>query len=104
MKLDDVPEMIESWRHGELLFEDVYFLCLDLFEHHEAEVVLSKLPSELREQVVSKLRDDWDNDTPPEVCIIFNSGSGEHPGTKAIVEAARRWIAQHPGGARGESA
>lgn len=101
MKLDDLPDMIEDWRLGELYFEDVYFLCLDLFEHHEAEVVLLKLPSELREQVDSKLRDDWDNDTPSEACIIFHSGSGEHPGTKAIVEAARRWIAQHSKGARG---
>jgi hypothetical protein len=97
MTLEDIPEMVEDWRRGELRLEDVYFLCLYLFEHHEARVVLSKLPRELQERVDARLRSDWDNDTPPEDCFIFNSGSGEHPATKTIVERARRWIAEHPG-------
>jgi hypothetical protein len=96
MTLDDIPEMLGDWRTGNLTFEDVYFLCLDLFEDHEADIVLSQLPEELRQKVDSRLRADWDNDAPLEDCFIFNSGSGEHPASRTIVERARRWIAQHP--------
>lgn len=94
MTLDDVPEMVEGWHSGTLRFQDVYFLCLDMFEHHEVETILPRLPSALREKIVSRLREDWDNDTPTEECIIFHSGSGEHPATKTIVERVRRWIEQ----------
>jgi hypothetical protein len=88
--------MLDELRAGNLFFEDVYFLCLDLLEAHEVDVVLSQLPNELREQIDSRLRTAWDNDAPLENCSIFNSGSGEHPATRIIVERARRWIAQHP--------
>ena len=96
MTLDDIPEMLESWRAGDLRFQDVYFLCLDLLRAHEAEAILSMLPPELREEIGARLRTDWDNQAPIEDCSIFHSGSGEHPATKIIVERARRWIAQHP--------
>ncbi len=94
MTLDDVPEMVENWQSGSLHFQDVYFLCLDLFERHEVDAVLPRLPPSLREEIDSRLRASWDNDTPPEECIIFHSGSGEHPATRTIVERVRRWIAQ----------
>jgi hypothetical protein len=89
MTLDDVPEMVENWQSGSLRLQDVYFLCLDLFEYHEIDAVLPRLPSNLREEVDSRLRADWDNDTPAEECIIFHSGRGEHPATKTILERAR---------------
>lgn len=96
MTLDDVPDMIQEWRIGNLTFQDVYSLCLYLLEDHEADSVFSQLPGDLRGMIDSKLRADWDNDAPLEECIIFNSGSGEHPAAKVIVEKARRWIARHP--------
>ena len=93
---DDISEMIEDWLIGDLSFKEVYSLCLALFEDHDVEDILLRLPKELREPIDSKLRADWDNDAPLEDCIIFNSGSGEHPATRAIVEKARQWLARHP--------
>ena len=98
MTLDDMPEMLGEWRAGNLRLQDVYFLCLYLFEHHEAKIVLSRLPADLREEIEERLRADWDNDAPLEECVIFDSGSGEHPAAKIIVERVRQWIAQHPTG------
>jgi hypothetical protein len=103
MMLDDIPEMIEDWQTGNLRFSEVYSCCLYLLEHHEADAIFSQLPDELREQLDSKLRQDWDHDAPLEDCIVFSSGGGEHPATKIIVERARRWIAQHPKGREASS-
>jgi hypothetical protein len=103
MHIGDVPEMVDDWLSGMLRSRDVYFICLSLFEEHEVEAVLSYLPESLRQEVVTSLRSDWDNDLSLEDCFIFSSASGEHPATKLIVQKVRRWIAQHPQGGQGTS-
>ena len=93
MTLSDVPEMLVDWRSGELFTDEVYELCLGLFARHEVGEVLSLLPSELQDDFASRLRTEFDNETPAEEYIWFSSGGGDHPSKVSIIDRIRAWLA-----------
>ena len=98
ISLEDVPEMVENFRTGELDFRFVYSLCLGLFEHNDVEDVLALLPTDLRDPLVSELRTTYDNDTPPDDYLLLDSARGDHPAKHVIINRIRAWIARHPAG------
>jgi hypothetical protein len=94
IELKDIPEMLRDWRTGELRTQDFYQLFLDLLEHNEVEEVFTLLPEELQSTFAASLRASFDNDCPADDIIWIDSGRGEHPAKRTIVERARRWFAR----------
>jgi hypothetical protein len=92
--LGDIPEMLAAWRSGELLFDEVYGLCLDLFAAHRVEEVFALLPPELRDQFGSSLVDEFDNNTPAERYVFLDSGTGDSPNKVRIINEARAYLAR----------
>ena len=90
---DDLPELLDDLHHDHIPLEDLYDICLYMFEEHEPEAVMSRLPPALRERLTDMLRSDWDNDAPLASCSIFSAGSDRHPGTDLIVSRTRAWLA-----------
>jgi hypothetical protein len=96
--LEDIPAMLEELKTGSLTFQDVSSLCLDLFEHHDVEVVLAALPAKLRDDLTADMISFFDNDTPPEDFMLLSSARGDHPAKLIIINKVRHWLK-----ARGES-
>lgn len=88
----DIPELVEDVRTGELREEDAYALCLELFVTADIDDVISQLPHALRQTFTERLRSDFDNDTPPDDYVWFDSGRGEHPAKRSIIERVRAWL------------
>jgi len=94
MKLEDVPEMVEDWRSGELRLRDVIWLLLNLTEHHEVDEVLAPLPDDLRDSFVADVREWLGNDAPMHELILFDSVRGIHPGKDVIATKLRQWLSK----------
>ena len=94
IELKDIPEMVQDWRNGELRTQEIYDLFLDLLEHYEVEEVFILLPEELQAPLAASLRADFENDCPAEDILWIDSGRGEHPAKRTIVERARRWFSR----------
>lgn len=96
ISLEDVPEMLESYKSGDLDFRDVYSLCLDLFEHHDVADVFTSFPADLHKQLASQLRAVYDNDIPPNNFLLLDSARGDHPAKHVIIDKIRAWLGHHP--------
>lgn len=94
MTLADMPEMVEDWRTGALLRQDVYYLCLELIAENDVEAVLAQLPGELRADVARRLREAFDNATPAEEYLWIDSGAGDNPRKVAIIHNVRAWLSR----------
>ena len=94
MTLTDVPEMLAAWRGGELSVDDVYYLCLNLFAENRVEDVLALLPVELREQFGASIGAEFDNDTPAENYLFFNSATGDNPNKVKIIREVRAYLSR----------
>ena len=91
--LQDISELVLDWQAGDLRLVDLYDRCLDLLEYHDVDAVLALLPPELRSDFAARMRNDFDNETPSEDYIWFDSGRGDHPGKCVIIERIRAWLA-----------
>jgi hypothetical protein len=94
--LEDIPEMLAELDKGELSVQDVYALCLDLFADNEVDDVFAPFPLDLRNDFTSRLREVYDNDTPAENFLLFDSARGDHPDKLIIINRIRSWLARHP--------
>jgi hypothetical protein len=90
--LEDIPEMLEELRAGNLTLQDFYSLCLDLLEHHEVETVLALLPAGLRDDLAADMISLCDNDIPAEDFLLLSSARGDHPAKLVIIDRIRRWL------------
>jgi hypothetical protein len=90
--LNDIPEMIDELRAGNLTPQVFNSLCLDLLEHHEVETVLGLLPVELRDDLITDMSSFYDNDIPAEDFLLLSSARGDHPAKLIIIDRVRRWL------------
>jgi hypothetical protein len=96
ISLEDIPEMVKDFDAGDLNFQEIYSLCLDLFEHNDVDEVFTLLPEKLRDDLASALRAVYDNDTPPDNFLLLDSARGDHPAKHVIIDRIRNWFARHP--------
>jgi hypothetical protein len=94
--LEDIPEMLVELDQGELSLQDVHALCLDLFVQNEVDDVFAQLPMKLRDEIISRLYNVYNNDTPPENFLLFDSARGDHPDKLIIINKIRGWLARQP--------
>lgn len=104
ISLEDIPEMIEELKAGNLTSQDFHWLCFDLFEHHEVETVLALLPAKLRDDMVADISSFCDNDIPTEDFLLLSSARGDHPAKLIIIDRIRRWLKNRKGPAQSSQA
>jgi hypothetical protein len=95
MSIEDIPDLLEEVRAGTFSLGDVVSLCFDLFEHNEVDSVLAALPDEVRAYVIADMTVTFDNDTPAEDFLVFDSARGDHPAKELIIGRIRYWLKSH---------
>lgn len=95
MSIDDLSDLLEEVRAGTFSLGDVVSACLDLFERHDVDAVLTALPDDARAYVIADMIATFDNDIPADDFLIFDSARGDHPAKALIIDRVRRWLKDH---------
>jgi hypothetical protein len=100
--LSNLPEVVQEYESGAVLWRDVYASLLHLLARHEVEVVMGGLSPVLATRFRARLRDEFSDESwdDPEVwegtAVWIDSACGEHRDRRQIVPRIREWIRRNP--------
>jgi hypothetical protein len=94
--LSDLPELVQDYESGELLWRDAYPSLLHLLGEHDVEVILQGLSVELASRFTETLREEFSDEYWAEHGLWIDNAGGEPPNRRQIVTRALAWLRKNP--------
>ena len=90
--LSDLPELVQDYENGELLWSAAYPSLLQLLGEHDVEVVIEGLSAELASRFKESLRVEFADEHWAEHGLWIDSAGGEPPNRRQIVARIQTWL------------
>jgi hypothetical protein len=90
--LSDLPELVQDYETGDLLWSAAYPSLLHLLGEHDVEVVLRGLSPELAARFKESLRDEFSDEYWAEHGLWIDNAGGGPPNRRQIVARIRAWL------------
>lgn len=90
--LSDLPELVQDYESGDLLWSAAYPSLLHLLGEYEVEVILNWLSPELASRFKESLRAEFADEYWAEHGLWIDNAAGEPPNRGQIVGRIRAWL------------
>jgi hypothetical protein len=101
--LSDLPELVQDYERGDLLWSAAYPSLLHLLGEHDVEVILEGLSPELASRFKVSLRAEFLDEYWAEHGLWIDNAGGEPPNRNQIVARIRAWLRKDSAATPGKS-